>query len=291
MRFRKKVLLDIVLSHVYLLPLVLGNSRAFNSIFDRAQHILRKTFGMELVELQTRAELVKEAGAPGGDDEEESGKKKAPSSKAYILRSVLDAVLIEKANIPNEEILEQEANDQPSDDDENDSGRLYAGSILSWSTSDEVGNVGILYTILALILVGGRVVPDGELRSHLKRLKLPPTASIYQSSQSTTKSLSTDNFLTLLLKQGYLDRTQIGGEASKKGKGAKGGVKRVRGADETAEGVTYEWRWGPRAHAEAGEKAIAQFVGQFMVRELLEGDEDEDEAGAGSNGRARGRRY
>jgi len=40
---------------------VLGNTpRAFKDVLERAQGILRTTFGMELVELRSRAELDKE---------------------------------------------------------------------------------------------------------------------------------------------------------------------------------------------------------------------------------------
>ena len=42
-------------------PAVLGNTpRAFKDVLERAQGILRTTLGMELVELQSRAELDKE---------------------------------------------------------------------------------------------------------------------------------------------------------------------------------------------------------------------------------------
>lgn len=44
--------------------LVLGNTRAFNTVFEIAQTKLRDTFGMELVELPSRAGLDKD-----GDDE------------------------------------------------------------------------------------------------------------------------------------------------------------------------------------------------------------------------------
>jgi len=36
-----------------------GNGRVFNSVFARAQEILRKTFGMEIHELMTRVERDK----------------------------------------------------------------------------------------------------------------------------------------------------------------------------------------------------------------------------------------
>lgn len=55
-----------------------SNSRAFSRVFDAAQEKLRKVFGMELVELRSRAEIAKDA--IGADDENEqraaTGKKK-----------------------------------------------------------------------------------------------------------------------------------------------------------------------------------------------------------------------
>jgi hypothetical protein len=47
--------------------LVLGNahSRQFNAVFEEAQKVLRNTFGMEMVELRTRAALVSEPVAAG----------------------------------------------------------------------------------------------------------------------------------------------------------------------------------------------------------------------------------
>lgn len=69
-----------------------------------------------------------------------------------------------------------------------------------------------------------------------------------------------------MLRQGYLDRQQVGGDASGK-KGRKtGGVKRLRTqAEDMDEGRTYEWRWGPRAFCEVGEELVANFVAEFMV--------------------------
>lgn len=89
----------------------------------------------------------------------------ATGSKTYILRSVLDPLLIELAAQTDENILEMEAADAPSTDeeDENDFGPRYYGSIISWSTADQLGPTGVLYIILALILVSGRVMSDSEL--------------------------------------------------------------------------------------------------------------------------------
>jgi hypothetical protein len=59
---------------------VLGNTpRAFKDVLERAQGILRATFGMELVELQSRAELDKEDTSKGnveGDQRKATGVKK-----------------------------------------------------------------------------------------------------------------------------------------------------------------------------------------------------------------------
>lgn len=87
-----------------------------------------------------------------------------------MLRSCLHPLIIERAALTDEQILEQELADTPFDDsdDEDDNGaddderrpRPY-GSLISWSTTDQLGPLGILYVILALILVSGRVMTDG----------------------------------------------------------------------------------------------------------------------------------
>lgn len=80
------------------------------------------------------------------------------------MRSVLHPVIIEHAALTDEQIYEEEHVDAPSDD-EDDEGtpvRSY-GSILSWSTSDQLGPTAILYTILALILVSGRAMSDSKV--------------------------------------------------------------------------------------------------------------------------------
>lgn len=39
-----------------------------------------------------------------------------------------------------------------------------AGTILSWNTSDQLNGIGILYVVLALILVNGHSLKDSEWR-------------------------------------------------------------------------------------------------------------------------------
>ncbi|TFK67294.1 hypothetical protein BDN72DRAFT_770853, partial [Pluteus cervinus] len=88
--------------------------RLFNRIFERAQHILQHTFGMELVEIQTRAGLDQEMN--GVNDELDETRKAtgvkcraaAMGSETYILRSALDPDLIAIAAETDEKIPEQE---------------------------------------------------------------------------------------------------------------------------------------------------------------------------------------
>ena len=103
----------------------------------------------------------------------------AVGSKTYILRSSLDPILIEHAAQTEAEIFEEESGDQsvlfPSlsnadeanyseDDDEDDAERVpkYYGSLISWTKGDQLGAVGVLYVVLALVLVNGRIMTDGK---------------------------------------------------------------------------------------------------------------------------------
>lgn len=86
-------------------------------------------------------------------------------SKTYILRSVLDPRLIHAAAQTDEQINEEEAKEAPSDDEDDEILQggytpRYYGSIISWSRSEQPGPIGILYVVLAIILVNGRVIPD-----------------------------------------------------------------------------------------------------------------------------------
>ena len=87
----------------------------------------------------------------------------------------MDPILIEHAAQTEADIFEEEAGDQsvlfPSlsnsdseDDDEDDAERVpkYYGSLISWTKGDQLGAVGVLYVILALVLVNGRIMTDSE---------------------------------------------------------------------------------------------------------------------------------
>ncbi|KAF7299665.1 MAGE domain-containing protein [Mycena chlorophos] len=274
-----------------------GNSRAFSRVFAEAQSILRNLMGMELVELRTRAELDpdKEKPAEGEEARNAAGVKRkaaAAGSKTYILRSTLSPQLIEAMAATDEDILEVEAEDAPSEDDEDDeyTAKSY-GNMLAWSKADQLAPLGILYVILALILVSGRVVGDQDLRAMLKRLNLSSTTPIPFTAASTHpgNTLTLDAYLTQLMRQGYIDRAQVGSGPGIDGKKTanKGKRGRVSAADDES-GTSYEWRWGPRAASEVGEQAIGTFVAEFMVSAQFAGAEDDDDAEEG-NAAARAR--
>ncbi|KAK7047600.1 hypothetical protein VNI00_006368 [Paramarasmius palmivorus] len=254
-----------------------GNARIFNRVFEQANGILKKTFGMELVELPSKAALSEDASAAVEDAELEEARKAvgakkkaaASGSKTYIVRSVLDQGLLDYTSLMHEAILNQENEDMPSNEDD-DSGIQTYGSILSWSTSDQLEASGVLAVILSLILVSGKVISDVDLRNALKLLHLTNNSEIRYTALSTQRTLPLDRYLDSLMRQGYIDQQAVG-EAKKKG----GPGKRARQADDDT-GVQYEWRWGPRAHSEFGEKGIANFIAETMVSEDQE-DEDEDE--------------
>ena len=90
----------------------------------------------------------------------------------------MDPILIEHAAQTEADIFEAEAGDQsvlfPSlfnpdeadseDDEEDDAERVpkYYGSLISWTKGDQLGAIGVLYVILALVLVNGRIMSDSE---------------------------------------------------------------------------------------------------------------------------------
>jgi hypothetical protein len=121
-------------------------------------------------------------------------------------------------------------------------------------------------------------------------MRLPATGTIAFSATATHRSLPLDTYLTQLIRQGFLDRQQVGGEGNKGKAGAKGKRARVSAAEDEG-GQTYEWRWGARAQSEVGERAVAEFVAEFMVSEERQEDGDEEEEGnAAGKARANKRR-
>lgn len=103
-----------------------------------------------------------------------------------------------------------------------------------------------------------------DLRANLKRLRLPPSAFVYFTPKSTHKQSTVDAYLALISRQGYIEQSRIGEAPGGKG-GKRGRAPAATQANNAEEGMTYEWRWGNRAHSEVGEAAIASFAAEFMV--------------------------
>lgn len=72
-----------------------------------------------------------------------------------------------------------------------------------------------------------------------------------------------EQYLNLLIRQGYLDRLKTGSGAPGPGAGAKRGRPSGKGGEEGE--FNLEWRWGERAQAEISEKGICDFMVEFMV--------------------------
>ncbi|CEL57145.1 hypothetical protein RSOLAG1IB_08377 [Rhizoctonia solani AG-1 IB] len=294
-----------------------NGGRTFNIVLRGANRSLRKVFGLELVELMTRAERDKVgAGEAEDDDDDErtgTGRKKnkaGASSKTYILRSALDPALVALANKPDADLsaagdldlerLNSKNKTVNPDEEETVAAASRAGtSILGW----EVGGEGegdwysVMCILLGLILVNGRSVADNTLRALIKPLGLTPNAEMFVPISNHHRRMKFPEFLTHLTKLGYLERaraaTALAGTQQPKKRGRQSQV----AADDDDDGATIEWKWGSRAHAEMGEKAVAEFMVEFMVERAIKdaarqlrrngptqgGDEedDDDEANVG----------
>lgn len=177
-------------------------------------------------------------------------------------------------------------NDAPDEEADEELPQRY-GSIISWSTCDQLASLGILYVVLALILVNGKTMSDADLKANLKRLGLPSNAVIPVNEQAAHKAMPLDAFLGQLTRQGYLDCFRPGDNKAAGGKRGRAPAATQAAAEDTQ---TYEWRWGNRAHSEVGEQAVANFTAEFMVersREVITDDDEGQEAGPNRRGRGR----
>ncbi|GJJ14141.1 hypothetical protein Clacol_008400 [Clathrus columnatus] len=258
----------------------------FDRVFERAQETLRNTFGMELHELMSRAEkhraeAAREGANENGDITITGVKRKAsgPSSRQYMLRSILDPRLIEAASLVDADIEEAERKEY-EDFYPNDEDRPTKGTLIICGVSDDgyqLSLTGILHVLLALILVNGRALSDMQLRTYLKRLRLPLGAQPPTTlSDPAGNKITIEMYLTQLVKQSYLERQKVNAAP-------QGGQKRTRtginicGEDGES---NFEWKWGSRAIAEVGEEGIGDFVIDFMenIEELRKPSEDADSA-------------
>lgn len=83
---------------------------------------------------------------------------------------------------------------------------------------------------------------------------------------------SLGNFIIQLVKHQYLEKA-----TTNKMTGATQSRALASNANSLGDGVEIEWRWGPRAEAEIGEVAVANFVSAVYVDGEDEGREEQDE--------------
>jgi melanoma-associated antigen len=69
-------------------------------------------------------------------------------------------MLIDRAALTNEHILEAEATDAPDDVNDTDPSAHTYGSLIAWN-AEQLTMLPILHVILALILVSSKVINDG----------------------------------------------------------------------------------------------------------------------------------
>ncbi|KAK0538079.1 hypothetical protein OC835_001536 [Tilletia horrida] len=302
-------------------------SRAFPMVLRYTNKTLRGTFALELVELRTGA---------------------SASSNAYILRNVLPEAAIEGLVKPCKELRDlakrdaeltkngrkrqrssaaaAEGSSQLLELAGAEERKKYVGHrsydkeapMLDWKAADgQLGSMGLLYVILALILTNGRTLPNNQLRSALRRLCLPsgeplPTALRIdgnvnldapfpsRSSLGTTapKSVATEannatieSFLANAVKMHYLEHAKSstlagaatqtqGGASGSSGRGRRSANVNLDGEGGGAEADAFDWRWGPRATIEVGEVGIAKFISEVWGLGASQQDEDEEQAAA-----------
>lgn len=150
-----------------------------------------------------------------------------------------------------------------------------------------VGEYAILGVILGLILVSGKSISDRallhsffsgllglflttlramtteQLMSYLRRLHLTPTSSITVPLSSRPTTVTLASYLTLLMKQHYLEKAKSVTAVAMQGVGSAA----TQAAQKAGEGgeIGMEWRWGARSEVEFGEIAIARFMKDVYV--------------------------
>lgn len=181
--------------------------------------------------------------------------------------------------------------------DADDEASTQDGMMINWDRSrNELGSMGLTFLILGFILLNGRTLPNDQLRSNLYRLGLSKDAPLPpalrpgrlpddDSTPDTVAHPSTlRHYMALLVKQGYLEAASIKtgptDGAADNNATRRGGRRKSRSNnnnagddDENAQEDNVEWKWGPRAEAEIGERGVAEWISQVYV---CGGDDDED---------------
>ncbi|KAJ7479783.1 hypothetical protein FB451DRAFT_1449094 [Mycena latifolia] len=212
--------------------------------------------------------------------------------------------IIAQAALTHEAIFEAEAVDAASDDDDDDDefgGSAAHGSIISWSSADQLGPIGILYVILALILVRGRVMSDREpfalsFRRADTLCRGPthhaeaPAAAATGASRSLSRRCTTRWRSTLTLTRSSGRASSTGSwSATRRGPSAAWANAHASRRRTTTRGRRTSGA-GARARkarsASSCEQAVAAFVAEFMVGDDARDEPDEEEESAAACSRA-----
>lgn len=165
-----------------------NTTRCFIPVFNAAQKMLHRTFGYLMVEVRPKgadnAELAKQAqevlraatssanglrprGQPRDDP---SGADGPQASNIWTLQSALPAQVNKALVKADDELTKIYAQANPTNASTPSSTRRRQAeseskSVIDWKAADrQDGEMGLLYIILALILVNGRTITDGEYR-------------------------------------------------------------------------------------------------------------------------------
>ncbi|SPO24520.1 uncharacterized protein UTRI_03789 [Ustilago trichophora] len=316
-----------------------STSRCFVPVFNAAQKMLHQTFGFVMSEVRAKgadnAELTKQAQEvlraaassanglrPRGNQREDSSSADGgPATNIWILRSALPDHVIKALVTADEELtrIYIQASTTNASTSSNQRRRQSAKEIkaaIDWKSADhQDGEMGLLYIILALILVNGRTITEATLYMYLRRLHLDPhkllpsalrgTGPAFSSASTGSQSTQTqararampgtlEGFLNAMTKQSYLEkqRSDVGvdvmdaavnqaqTQSRRRGRTSGAGGRAAGAADED---TVWEWRWGSRAETEVGEKRIAELISLIFTDPSAiqdgaqAGEEDEDE--------------
>ncbi|TKY85483.1 hypothetical protein EX895_005645 [Sporisorium graminicola] len=287
-------------------------SRSSGPVFNAAQKMLHQTFGLSMVEVRAKgadnAELAKQAQdvlraaassanglRPRGQQasaDDSGAADGGPGTNIWVLCSALSPALINELVSVDQELSNAYGQTRSASASSPSSQRRRQATSVSkaavdWNRADhQDGEMGLLYLILALILVNGRTITDG-----------PAYGSASSGSQSTQTQARTrtmqgtlEGFLQSMTRQQYLEKQRsdvaVDFVDAAVNQAQIQGRRRVRpsaaGNRADDETTVWEWRWGSRAEAEVGEKRIAELISVLFTDPSASQDgaqaaEEEDE--------------
>ncbi|BGP56297.1 hypothetical protein JCM8202v2_003912 [Rhodotorula sphaerocarpa] len=303
-----------------------GRGKHFNSLLPKVQKILREVLGLDLALLPqpktyTVRSLVPVPLLRHSLSHPHSALATLTDPAHFVAGAAPSDVGGGRKTLRSELVQWARDGDGGDDEDEDEEGERGVEAAVMRDVKREEGALyGILGVVLALILVNGRVLGDDQLISYLKRLSLTPSTPLPLSlSAPHPDALTLAKYLELLVRQQYLEcansgqggatgatQAQTQTQGGRSGRPSTGGTQRKKrgggagdgergGAGAEAGDPALEWRWGPRAEAELGEKGVGQFVERIffdpsaMGRKSAGINGEEEEAAQAGQGARRGK--